>query len=308
MSPENPKEISGFVTRHAQSAKHEQPDPKYTSLTPKGVEQARERARSEVLEMIQGAPKDAVIFIGGSDQLRTKETGEVYGEELGIMREDLKNTSDVEVIPREEFEKFKELSYALALREIEGIIKANPDKKVVVDFPMRLWGFSYGHKTKDEKGRLVGEPRWIDERTKKASDFFATLVKEHGNDEGGRIWLRQGGEYTDQSGRVLKGPEPIEVAKEYFASLVKLQKFAKKHSDRPLIIGGVGHSWDIDALATWLSLGCPESVDNEKFYRRFAEISQGGKIINETEMMQFEINANRVKLKYRGKEYLTPYS
>lgn len=329
------EKISGFISRHAESAKYGKPHEEYISLTPEGVKQARERARSEILEIIQEAPEGAVIFIGGgSDQLRTRETGEIYGEELNrIVYEDLKGISDVEVITKRDIEEattptyhqvlkkaqetsderelrkiaedLKQESYAMTLQQIEEIIKENPDKKIVVDYPVRLWGFSYGYKAKGEEGGLVGEPRWIDEKTGKASDFFATVVREKGNDEGGQIWIRQGGEYTDQSGRVLKGPKPIEVAKEYLAGLVKLQEFAKKHTDKPLVIGGVGHSWDIDALATWLSLGCPKEISSEDFYQQFMKISQGGEIIKETEMVRFEINADGVKIKYRGKEYLS---
>jgi broad specificity phosphatase PhoE len=153
------KEISGFVSRHAESAKHREPHETYTSLTPEGVRQARERARSEVLEIIQEAPKGAVIFIGGgSDQLRTRETGEIYGEELNkIVYEGLKGVSDVEVITKRDIEQattptyhqvlkraqetgderelrkiaedLKRESYAITLRQIEEIIKENPATK-----------------------------------------------------------------------------------------------------------------------------------------------------------------------------------
>ncbi|MFA6410852.1 MAG: hypothetical protein WCW26_04750 [Candidatus Buchananbacteria bacterium] len=308
--------FSGFVTRHAQSAKHDTPDEVYKSLTPKGVEQAKERANSDILRLIEEAPDGAVMFIGGgSDQPRSEETAEIYGGEINhLVNYELKDKLNIQVVtrdfikwaidPGEASAEEKQKNLELMLQRIEEMIKENPGKKFVVDYPMRLWGFSYGYRSRDENGKLDGEPRWLDPETGKASKFFATIIKEKGNNEGGQAYIAGNGEYIDQSGKTLHGPKPQDIARQYFNGLEKLSKFAARHTDRPLILGGVGHAWDVDSLATWLSLGCPEvEVDSDKFNERFLEISQGGEISNESEMVSFEIEPEQIKVRYRGKEF-----
>ena len=84
------------------------------------------------------------------------------------------------------------------------MIKENPGKKFVVDYPMRLWGFSYGYKSRNEAGQLSGDPRWLDPETGKASKFFDIIVKEKGNNVGGQAYIAGGGEYVDQSGQTRR--------------------------------------------------------------------------------------------------------
>src|SRR3989344_503842 len=86
-----------FTTRHAKPARdksekdHVSID--YPDLTQHGVEQARERARQEISNLIDRSSGHSVIFIGAtSDQPRTKQTAEIYGDELsslGVDRNDL---------------------------------------------------------------------------------------------------------------------------------------------------------------------------------------------------------------------------
>ena len=64
-----------------------------------------------------------------------------------------------------------------------------------------------------------------------------------------RDWFENRGRIGD-----LVGPNPKEVAEEQMKGIARLREFAKKHfSDRPLIIGSVGHSWNLDALAVYLA-------------------------------------------------------
>lgn len=320
--------LEGFIARHSTSAKHGKPDSVYTSLTPEGVERARQHARTELVALISAAPDGAVLFIGGaSDQLRTAETGEIYGEELNAMSmEGSPALQNVEVITKEDIELASHVHYedvarsaartpsvslddtqtilnqrafTQALAQVEEYIRENPDKKIVIDFPMRLWGFSYGHRSKNPDGTW-GEQRWTDPKTGKANAFFTKLLKDHGDDNNaaGQAWIKSWGEYKG-----LQGPTALDIAKQYLGGMKRLQEFATKHTDRPLILGGVGHSWDVDAVATYLALGCPEQVDPETFYEKFMEISKTGDIIGESEMIAFRINSTSIHLRYRGSEY-----
>lgn len=319
MEKGSPKEFfSGFVTRHSKKAeKGAEPLIEYPNLSPEGVELAKQRA-NDILKLVDGAPAGTVMFIGGgSDQPRTEETADIYGKEINqLVNYELKDRSDIQVVtkdfidwatgPNQATPEEKQKNLELILRRIEEMIKENPGKKFVVDYPMQLWGFSYGYKSRNEKGELSGEQRWLDEETGKASKFIDTIMKEKGNNKGGQAYIAGAGEYVDQNGQTLHGPKPQEVARQYFAGLKKLGEFAGRHTDRPLILGGVGHAWDTDSLATWLSLGCPEvEVDKDKFNQRFLEISQGGEIVNETEMVSFEVGPQQVKVRYRGKEFNT---
>lgn len=305
--------FSGFITRHAQSAKKpESADQFYKSLTPEGVEQAKERTQ-DILKLIEEAPEGAVLFIGGgSDQLRTQETGEIYGDEINQqVNYELKDRPNIQVITRDFIEwaagadqakpEEKQKNLELILQRIEEMIRENPDKKFVVDYPMRLWGFSPTYQGRDAAGQPSGEPRWRGTNL----ELFNAIVKEKGSENVSETYIAGGGKYITQDGKELSGHKPIEIAQQYFAGLQKLAEFAKEHTDRPLILGGVGHYPDTDCLATWLALGCPENISDQEFLQRFLEISQGQGSAKETEMFSFEVEPDEVKVNYREQEFTT---
>lgn len=64
-----------------------------------------------------------------------------------------------------------------------------------------------------------------------------------------------------------------------------------------MVVGEVGHSWDLDAVACYLAKG---KVDKESFH----EVC-GGKIINESEMISDIIVTpeGKTSVKYRGREF-----
>ncbi|MDO8483170.1 MAG: hypothetical protein Q7S86_05140 [bacterium] len=294
-----------FTTRHARPERNktsEDPASKeYPDLTVVGVEQAKERAQGDILQLIKEAPKGAVVFIAAtSDQPRTKQTAEIYGDGLSAIQEEIGN--DVIVLTKRQIEGMstvpaggsgvngfspRAIAIAEVVRKIDEIIKTNPDKKVVIDYPLMVKQLAYKYNN-----------RWTDQAGKK-TEYFSEVLKKHNNshEEAGKDWIANQGRLELPDGRVLQGPAPAQVAAEYLEGARRLRDFAKKYvGDRPLIIGEVGHQWDLDALVTSLANG--GKVDLESFNR-----VTGGGIAGETEIVEFTIGDKKTVVKYRGKEF-----
>jgi len=293
-----------FATRHATPERNKTAtDPaskEYPDLTVGGVEQAKEKARTEVLKLIPDAPPGAVILIGAtSDQPRTKQTAKIYGDELARLQSE-KADETLLVLTKDEIEKLGNApaqehglekkgfaAIAQAVRSIEKVIRENPEKKVVVDYPLMVRELAYKYNN-----------RWTTTDGKKTS-YFTEILKKHGNnhEEAGKDWIANQGRLELSDGRVLHGPTPEDVAREYLHGVKRLKDFAQKYTGgRPLIVGEVGHQWDIDALVTYLGSG--GTVDRETF-----EEITGGTIAGETEMTEFKIGSNTIEVKYRGKTF-----
>ena len=284
-----------FSTRHARSERHKsEADPastEYPYLTEQGVEQARERAKEEILNLVNASPERAVIFIGAtSDQPRTKQTAEIYGDTLSQYSKETK-AEDVLVFSKNEVEamagKPGSKSKTRAVEALQATAEANPDKKIVIGYPTMIKELNLQH-----------DNRWNDSKGNK-TEYLSELLKKHENNhtEAVKDWIASGGKLSLEDGRVLHGPLPEKVAQDYLAGLRRMGKFVKKYAgDRPVVIGEVSHQWDIDALVTYLAKG---KVD----YEAFEEVS-GGELIEETEMTSFEINDGKITTNYRGREFV----
>ena len=296
-----------FATRHAKPERNKTEEDlgskDYPDLTEKGVEQAKEKARGEILDLINDAPEGAVVLIGAtSDQPRTKQTAEIYGDELSAIKKNDK-ASNLLVITKKEIEAMSENknensekpgfsieNIIKVVKKIEAIITENADKKVVVDYPLMVKQLAYKYNN-----------RWTDQNGKK-TEYFSEILKKYNNnhEEAGKDWLANQGKLELPDGRVINGPDPAQVGAEYLKGVERMSNFAKEYvGGRPLIVGEVGHQWDLDALVTYLSNN--GKVDLESFVK-----ATGGDIAGETEMTQFNISDKEVKLKYRGKEFVVP--
>ena len=256
--------LESFFTRHSQKSERlEDESAEYPGLTEAGVALARERARQEILELVEKSEPGTVVFIGGASDLpRTKSTAKVYGDELQKM-----DAEDVLVITRQEIAKIykEEKSYKGTLEQIAEFIKQNENKKIIVNFPMFLKGLSL----KDE-GR----------------EFFAyynQLLEKHGRNESAAIkdWLETNGKVDGKQA----GPVPQELARNIESELERLKTFAQKHFDgRPLITGLVGHSWLLDAF----------------LYEKIGEKALEKGMINETELAKIKVGPDKTEIEYRG--------
>lgn len=293
----NDFEIDAFATRHAQSKKHdpEHVSQDYPELTETGVEQAREKARTEILDLIRRSPEGSLVFIGAaSDQQRTKATGEIYGDTLSEMVENREIEDDIRVITKKDIiELSKGQGPTFTMSQIKEILATeSKSTKIIITFPLQLEGFSYAYKD-----------RWTKEGGKK-TEYFSEILKKYNNNhnQAGLDWLENQGHLTTEDGRDIFGPNPTQVAEEYLASLKKLSVFAAKHTDRPLVLGGVGHQWDLDALVTYLASGRKE-VTMDDFKKIIGDSDR--EMIDEAEMFDFQIVKDEVNVHYRGEEWET---
>jgi len=311
-----------FLTRHAQSERHDplRASKEYPSLTIEGVEQSKDTAKNKILELIKSAQEGAIIFIGGaSDQARTAQTAEIYGDALEEVIYDQTNNEEIEIVTKKNIDELIKASnkkqakdvakqdperslaqidsdmaktpdYEDVLQQITEYLKnENPRKKIVIAFPAQLKGFSYGF-----------HDRWTTNGGKK-TEYFSEILKKHNNDHTPACldWLENQGILTIEDGRKIQGPNPTQVAKDYLESLRRLREFAGKHTDRPIVIGAVGHQWDLDAVVTYLASG-GKDVTIENFRKLVGD--QEKPLIGEAEMFDFSIGEDQTTLNYRGQK------
>ena len=266
-----------FSTRHSIKPKGDDKESSHKGISEKGEQLSRERAK-ELLQLVENAPEGAIIFIGGaSDQVRTKSTAEVYGEEMKkIIAEEEK---DIMIFNREDIADDKN-GYSKIVGDLAEKINNNPNKKVIVDYPLFLKEFSIGN------GKFLNADGSMNDFTKK-------ILEVGGTEEGAlKKWIESEGIIDG-----IQGPNPEKIAVDQLNGIKRLFEFAKKSigNNRPIIIGFVGHSWTLDVLAVYLANN--GKVDMEGFEK------VGGSMIKETELAELSMDSGEMGFKYRGKEY-----
>jgi len=252
-----------FFTRH--SIKPEGSDlesSQFEGISEKGVELAREQAR-EILEALEKSKSGTVMFIGGSSEIaRTRSTALIYGDEIKNLISK-KEQNDILVLLPEDLEKIE--GYSNKVNYLVKEMKDNPSKKIILDFPLFIKEFSFKGSWIDDDGELMPYTREL-------------LRRNENNSEKALIdWLENQGKIGD-----LKGPDPKEVAEQQLAGMERLREFAQKYTlNRPLIIGSVGHSWSLDALALYLAN--KGEVNKEGFDKIKAKMIGESKMIKLTE-------------------------
>lgn len=128
---------------------------------------------------------------------------------------------------------------------------------------------------------------WTDDKGN-PSQYLIQLFKKNGNNEEAAMedWFDNQGIIGD-----LVGPNPKEVAEQQLAGIERLREFAKKYiSNRPLVIGSVGHSFNLDAVAVYLANN--GEVNKESFEQMKA------KMIGETKMIKISERDGKQVLEY----------
>jgi len=243
----------------------------FSGISEKGVELAKERSK-EIIGNLETTEFGTVMILGGVSEVpRTKSTAMVYGQEIKkYLLEQGRN--DVIVFLPEDLDEVE--GYTNKVKFLTEKIKANPDKKIILDFPLFIKEFSLKDRWIDEKGNLL--------------EYTKELLKRNGNNEEAAMK-----DWFDNQGRIgdLLGPNPEEVAEQQLTGLERLREFAKKYiSDRPLIIGSVGHSWNLDAVAVYLA-------NNGKISREAFEKMEA-KMIGETKMITISERDGKQVLEY----------
>lgn len=275
------------LSRHANSTRHSSPDnpisEDYLHLTRRGVEQAKETVHDQILPVIeQTEPGTVYCILAKSDQPRTGETGEVYGEELEMLAQ---GRGDIVVLTKRRVLSICQDNGSVrrTLETIREIVQV-PDKRYVITFPLQVKELSYAYKD-----------RWTTEDGKK-TEYFAKLVDKYDGSHADAVhdWIKNQGRLT-LHGRIIEGPLPKDVAQQYLLGMARTYKFARRMiPNNPLIVHGVGHQWDLDSVVASFR---NEAVDYESFLE-----TTGGVVIGESEFMSIELDKTN-KVSYRGKTY-----
>jgi len=245
-----------FVTRHSKRPTAEDRESlEFVGISESGVELARERAR-EILALLDGAEEGTVMFLGGSSDIsRTSSTALVYGKEIRRLLEECGRNDVTVVLPSD----ISDVSSAVGIMEyLSELAEADPNRKLVIDLPLFTKELSYRGSFQTGDGKAT--PYWND-------------------------WLeRTGGDVEDwfnnwNQNSELKGPDPNKVAERQLYGIDRLRRLAGRclPAGRSLLIGAVGHSLTLDALAVFLANGGNVTVD--------AFRSLKGDIIGETQMI-----------------------
>lgn len=277
------------LTRHANSARHSEPDKPlsqdYLSLTERGVKQAEATAQEQLLSVItQSQPRTVYFILACSDQERTRDTARVYGaqlKKLAAARDDLvvATEEDIRRIHAEQG------TVTATLQKI-GTLAQDP-QKLVISFPLQVKELSYAYKD-----------RWT--KNGKKTDYFETLVGLFDGSHARAVhhWIANQGTLTAE-GRLLAGPKPKDVAQQYLDGMTKVHDFAQKiFQDKNVIVHGVGHQWDLDAVVA-------SFVDPEVTYGAFKHAT-GGNVIGESEFMKIALGKENT-VQYRGKMFTRQY-
>lgn len=278
MESMKPVNNEAILMRHSKKPKGDDLESEqYNGISEKGVEMSQEKAK-ELLERLEQAEDGTIMFIGGNtDMIRTKSTARVYGDEAKRLVEESGDESVI--ILTEEDIRDEKTGLTEKIRKIQEVINNNPDKKILIDFPLFLNEFK------------MGEGRWMKDGD--YSPFTKKLLERNNDDEVAcvRDWFSNEGKIDD-----LEGPNPTEVAESHIAGIERLNEFAKKQiSDRPIIIGMAGHSWNLDAVATYLA------NEGKVTPEGFEKI--GGKMIAENQSVEVVIEGGKAKLKYADNEF-----
>jgi hypothetical protein len=285
-----------FLSRHQQRSdkdtyQADQPKesdsehPDYPGITRAGVEKGQEVARTDLVDMVEQAEADAIIFLGGSsEEDRTKSTSKVYGDTLA---EHYKENEDVVVVTQDEINKLfsKESEGSGKISEkIKELVNSNAGKKLVVDYPLFLRNLSL-------------RPMFRDPQTGERNELSHALEKISGQDadKSFKVLLETKGDL----GEYKTEKTPQQVATEHMREIERLQKFAKKFTgDRQFILGLTGHGWNLDTLAIYLAN--EGKVTTEGFDKL------EGKTIKQGEIIKLETKDDKVTFTHRDKEYEVP--
>lgn len=261
-----------FFTRHSMRPKEgDQESLDFEGVSEKGVELAKQRAR-EILESLEQSENGTIMFIGGTSEIvRTKSTAVIYGNEMRNIVSEQKR-DDILVFVPEDLENID--GYSNKVDYLVKQITTNPEKKIVIDFPLFTKEFSFVGDFTTEEGKWTQYTREMLKRSGGNSERFL------------KDWLDNQGVVGD-----LKGPNPKEIAEKQLVGLNRLREFVTKYiSGRPLIIGSVGHSWSLDALAVYLA--------NNGEITAGAFDKMKAKMIGETEMIKLMQKDGKQVLQY----------
>lgn len=269
--------------------KGDEEHPDYPGITESGVEHGTETTKQELLDIVNRADPDAIVFFGGSsEEIRTKSTNKLRGD---ILAKEFGKRDDVVVYTQEDMEKLRQEAKdgnGKVLNLVEDIIESNKDKKIIFTYPLFLKGLSL-------------RPQFRESGTGKRiyySKKLGDLSHDH-PDKSVEVWLKDEGKLHDGEETIQGKKTPQQVAEEHMRDIQRLRNFTKRFSgDRQSIIGLTGHGWNEDALMVYLANR--GKVDAEGF----SEL--GSVAIKQGELSQIEFSDGEIIFHYRGQKYNIP--
>lgn len=250
----------------------------FPALTKEGEEKIREIARDEYAEVIDNMETNGILFLGGSsEEGRTKESANVIGNEMSNLYKDNK---DILVLDKNTIQQIQEDAKGESgkiLKKLEAVINNNPDKKIIIVYPLFLKEFSL-------------RPVFRNLKDGQHSDFSKKIFSKVGyNEQLGFI------EWLNKDAEIKQGQSANDVSLKQLKGLQRLREFAEIFSqNRQLCAGFIGHGWNLDALALYYANG--GKVDKNAFKELF-----DNKIIGQAETGWVELKDGETVLHYKDK-------
>lgn len=303
MENENPYSL--IAARHAKRFKKRQErlgsekkeSSEYPGLTVEGVTEASEKAKKEILPIIEESAPGTVTFLGATSELeRTRSTANVFSDAIAENIED----ENILLIGRNEIKEIYAETKSLSgvVDHLKTVIDENTDKKIIIDFPLFLKGLSMTE-TRDtktgkirRKGLITLEKsesgREIENLTPDANDLY----KEKNYDEAEFL------KTLIESGKE-KGLDPATIAECFRKSTDSLMNFFRKNFDQQkhLNIIAIDSSGWMEWLAVYLAN--KGKIDQDGLQRVFS-----GKNMAETEFYTVDFEVDKIKIKLRDKEFI----
>lgn len=241
-----------------------------------------------------------MVFAGASDLPRTKSTTRVSVNELRNVLAD--RADEYLVLDEVDINNMVDKKTESTRTVLSEIVAANPNKKVVLSYPLFLKELTL---VTPESGPRSQTHDWKTGGSKEqATPYLTELMKIANNDENEavRTWISSGGRITTGAGRVLEGPNPVGVAREYLSALKRLDRFTQElFPGRPRVVEATAHSWDIDVFIAYATHQGKLDVS------AYDEIAKGvgdkSSIISEFEFPIIKFSEAGNTLEYRGRTY-----
>ena len=231
---------------------------------------------------------------------RTKSTTRVSVNELrNILAE---RTDEYLVLDEKDINSMVDKKTESTRNVLSETVAAKSDKKVILSYPLFLKEVSL---VTPESAVRASEQDWKTGGAKEEwTPYLTELMKiaQGDEDKAVRMWIESGGKLTSEDGRVLQGPNPVGVAREYLNALKRLDGFTKElFPGRPRVVESTAHSWDIDVFIAYATHGGKLDVSA---YEEIAKgASQESSIISEFEFPVIKLSDTGGTLEYRGRTY-----
>ena len=282
----------------------EQTGTEFKGITKEGAELVREKVRTDLLGIIEKSASGSVVILGGaSDLYRTKSSSRVATEELQRLLAERSN--EFLILDETAINNLvQDRSTESTLHVLQKKVSENPDKKVIISYPLYLQEITLLTKNAgrmaDVKNWKIGDPD--NEVSTEATKEYTRLAGGTPDNINSVInWVKSNG-HLEVDGKVLEQPNPTETAQRYTRAFLRLQKVAKQlFPNRSLTIQITGHSWDIDVFIAYLTHHGKIDVEGLK------EIAAGNQgkdtVIEAFEAPVIKVGSEGAMLSYRGKEY-----